>query len=65
MDLAIHPGFPHPTGDQLGGLGAEIQDEHFVTVDIHDPLINERPWVPNKEKPERAEPLPDRYLPLT
>src|SRR6185295_4736813 len=34
MDLAVDPGFAHPAGDQLGVLGAEVEDEDlFVQRD--------------------------------
>jgi hypothetical protein len=29
MNLAIHMRLAHPPGDQLGDLGAEIEDENF------------------------------------
>ena len=33
-DLAVDPGFTNAAGDQLGVLGAEIEDQYSFTVDI-------------------------------
>src|SRR5690606_41932116 len=37
-DFAIHPDLPNPTGNQLGILGAEIQNENSMSVNVlgHD-----------------------------
>ena len=35
MQLAVDVGLAHPPGDQLGVLGAEIENEDFFLVDIH------------------------------
>ena len=32
MDLTVDVGFPHPAGDQLGVLGAEVDDQDAVVV---------------------------------
>src|SRR5690606_21610844 len=33
-DLAVHPDLADAAGDQLGVLGAEVQDQDFVAVDV-------------------------------
>ena len=33
-DLAVDVGFTHPTGDQLGVLGAEVDDQHLVELAV-------------------------------
>jgi hypothetical protein len=34
MDLAVNAGFPDPPGDELGVLGAEVDDQDSLIVDI-------------------------------
>jgi hypothetical protein len=34
MNFAIDLEFPHPPGDELGVLGAEIQDQNFFLMGI-------------------------------
>jgi hypothetical protein len=35
MDLAVHVGFAHSSGDELGVLGPEIDDQNSVVVTSH------------------------------
>ena len=34
VDFAVNLEFPHPPGNELGVLGAEVQDEHFFLMGI-------------------------------
>jgi hypothetical protein len=34
MDFAVNLEFPHPPGNELGVLGAEIEDEDFFLMGI-------------------------------
>ncbi len=34
MDFAVNLEFPHPPGNELGVLGAEVQDEHLFLMGI-------------------------------
>ena len=35
MDFAVHLGFPHPSGDQLGVLGPVVEDQNASLKILH------------------------------
>jgi hypothetical protein len=39
MDLAVHVGFTYPACDELGVLGAEVDDEYSSVVVGHDLML--------------------------
>jgi hypothetical protein len=34
MDFRVHAAFAHPSGDQLGVLAAEVEDQDAIRVDV-------------------------------
>jgi hypothetical protein len=50
MDFTVDALFPHPAGNELGHLGAEIEDQDLFTMDICSHLIIPNPAEPEAEK---------------
>ena len=59
VDFAVNLEFPHPPGNELGVLGAEVQDEHFFLMGIEHRCMGEGPagLVPEAAGHPRLNPL--------
>ena len=54
-DLRIHPRLAHPPGDQLGVLGAEIDDENRMPVHLAEPSDSRDLGLATAERAERQQ----------